>query len=100
MADTRTSQATPCLRITRRLSMQPVIPLTVETVRPSLLDFRLKGDCWIVARSAGFYGLCFDNRPLVYLSASPVDVISLNMLVDRIRHRVPRRRIRLVARRA
>jgi hypothetical protein len=100
MADTRTPRAAQHYRIVRRLSLQSVFTPTVETVRPSLLDGRICGDCWIVARSAGYYGLCFDNRPLVYLSASPVDVTSLNMLVDRIRHRLPRRRKRPAVRRA
>jgi len=100
MADNRSPQAFQGFRIMRRLSLRPVFSPTLTLVRPSLLDRRLRGDCWIVARSAGLYGLCFDNRPLVYLSASPVDVSSLNMLVDRLRHRYPRGRNRVVARRA
>jgi hypothetical protein len=91
MAENRSAQAIQGYRIMYRLSLQPVFPPTLEAVRPSLLDERVRGDCWIVARSGGWYGLCFDNRPLVYLSASPVDVPSLNMLVDRLRHRFPRR---------
>jgi hypothetical protein len=100
MANSGAHNSIQDLRITHRLSLQPTFVPTFETVRPSLLDRRLCGDCWIVARSAGMYGLCFDNRPLVYLSASPVDVSSLNMLVDRMRHRFPRRRGSPVIRRA
>jgi hypothetical protein len=99
MADTRSAQAIQSFRIMCRLPLQPVYTPTLQAVRPSLLDRRLRGDCWIVARSGGLYGLCFDNRPLVYLSASPVDVSSLNMLVDRLRHRFPRQR-KLLLRRA
>jgi hypothetical protein len=97
MADPSSPLAIQGYRIMYRLSLQPVFPPTVNAIRPSLLDLHLRGDCWIVARSPELYGLCFDNRPLVYLSVSPVDVSSLNMLVDRLRHRFPRRRRRPVA---
>jgi hypothetical protein len=100
MAETRSAFTFYGFRITRRLSLKPLSQLTVNAVRPSLLDPKLRGDCWLVSRSPEVYGLCVDNRPLLYLSASPVDVSSLNMLVDRLRHRYPRRRRRLVARRA
>jgi len=98
MADFGARETIQQFRIMQRLSLQPVIVPTLETIRPSLLDRRLCGDCWIVARSGELYGLCFDNRPLVYLSASPMDVSSLNMLVDRLRHRFPRGRNRPVVR--
>jgi hypothetical protein len=100
MTETRSAQAIQDYRVTHRLSLQPDFPYALPTVRLSLLDQRLRGDCWMVPRSAGLYGLCFDNRPLVYVSASSVDASSLNMLVDRLRHRLPVRRRRRIARRA
>lgn len=61
-------------------------------VRPSLLDLRFTGDPWIVQQSDGLLLLCLGDTRLADIQGIGIDVPSLNLALDRMRHRRPRRR--------
>jgi hypothetical protein len=66
-------------------------PLALRTVRPSLLDMRFRGDPWIIDRRDGTFALCLGNYDVAWVHGLPVDLPSLNRLLDGARHRRPRR---------
>ena len=66
--------------------------LTVPTVRPSLVDWRLRGDPWIGETPDALHTVFFGDYRLVNVAASPLDRHSLNQLFFQIRHRYPRKR--------
>jgi hypothetical protein len=70
---------------------KPLPPL-LRMVRPSLLDLRFTGDPWIVKSSAGPCKLCLGDTCLAGINAIGIDLPSLNLVLDRMRHRRPRPR--------
>jgi hypothetical protein len=66
--------------------------LHIRSVRPSVLDLRFCGDPWIVAGRDGRFALYLGDYSLVRIDGSNLDLPGLNTLLDRLRHRRPRRR--------
>jgi hypothetical protein len=64
----------------------------VRSVRPSILDLRFCGDPWIKAGRDGKFVICLGDYNLTSLDGLPIDLPGLNALLDRVRHRRPRRR--------
>ena len=58
--------------------------------RPSLLDWQLRGDISVLKRGPRLYGVCVNNYPLAFVSATRLDLPSLNQQVWHLRHRWPR----------
>jgi hypothetical protein len=69
----------------RRVREQP--SLSYRTMRPSLLDLRFRGDAWIVASGEGTLALCLGTYQLTNFRGLPLDLPSLNQLLDRVRNR-------------
>jgi hypothetical protein len=59
--------------------------LPFRTVRPSVLDLRFTGDSWVGAGRGGSAALFLDGYQLARISASPLDLPSLNRTLDRLR---------------
>jgi hypothetical protein len=74
--------------------MRPTLIFTIRPLHPSLLDQRLMGDPWIIPQEADRLDLCFDDFRMASLSGTALDLPTLNLLLDRMRHRAPRRRRR------
>src|SRR4051794_380653 len=66
------------------------VDLSFCTIRPSLLDLRFTGDPWIVPQTEGRLALCLGDYQLVRFDATPLDVPSLNFMLEQARHRRPR----------
>ena len=64
----------------------------LRMVRPSLLDVRFTGDSWLVDRQDGTFALFLGDYRLAGIQGEPIDLHSLNQVLDRIRHRRHRRR--------
>ncbi len=79
-------------RIMRRQAVRPPVNLTVRPVRPSLMEFRLTGDAWIVVQEADCLSLRFNDWQLAVLAGAVIDVPSLNRWLERLRSRPVRRR--------
>jgi hypothetical protein len=73
-------------------SVRPKEGLRLRSVRPSLLDLRFCGDPWILAGKDGRFALYLGDYTLVSIEGSAIDLPGLNGLLDRLRHRRPRRR--------
>lgn len=84
----------PHLRIVCRKSARSRADFTVPTVRPSLMDLRLRGDYTVTTLPSGSLGICFADHILATLAATPFDLVSLGQRLSQLRHRYPRRRIR------
>jgi hypothetical protein len=69
----------------------------VRCVRPSLLDVRFTGDPWIVPDEDGSAALCLDGYRLVELRVLALDLPSLNLALNRMRHYLLMRRARLAS---
>jgi hypothetical protein len=82
----------PQLRVVRRQSIRPPIRVVIRPSRPSLLEGRLAGDPWVVHQSGENLALCFSDWPLATVRGLPLDVPSLNRILERLRTRPPRRR--------
>jgi hypothetical protein len=80
------------IRVVRRQSLHPTVKVYVRPVRPSLLDLRLAGDPWVVEQGEEQLAVCFNDWQLTNLSGLALELPSLNRLLDRMRHRLPRRR--------
>src|SRR5437764_14172025 len=83
-------QAAP-VRILRRQPLCGQRGAAVSGRRPSLLDPRLQGDAWIIARHNETLALCFDCWEMAAVAGSSLDLPALNSLLQRIRQRPPRR---------
>jgi len=70
----------------------PRVSLQVRCVCPSLLDWRFAGDPWIQKENDGSFALCLGNYPLANIGGIPLDLPSLNHLLERIRQTRPRQR--------
>jgi len=82
------------VRAVRRARPSRRFRLRIDHPRPTLLDWRFCGDAWIVEQCDGLLALCVGNFPLATIQGSPLDLPSLNQVLDRLRHRFPRRRMR------
>ena len=82
----------PQLRVVRRQAIGSTIRIAIRPVRPSLLDLRLAGDPWILDHGEENLALCFNDWQLASVRGLPLELPSLNRLLDRLRHRLPRRR--------
>ena len=63
----------------------------LHCLRPTVLDLRFRGDPWILRLQDGSLSLCLGNFHLGPVHGSPLDLPSLNQLLDRVRHQVTRR---------
>jgi hypothetical protein len=84
--------AQPQFRVVRRQAIGPAVKVSIRPVRPSMLDLRLMGDPWIVDQGAENLALCFNDCQLASLRGLTLEVPSFNRILDRMRHRLPRRR--------
>jgi hypothetical protein len=66
------------------------LPTRLKTVRPSLLDLRFTGDAWVVPQPDGTPALFLGGYRLVPVAALPLDLPTLNQMLDRARHQRPR----------
>jgi hypothetical protein len=64
----------------------------LRMVRPSLLDLRFRGDHWIVPQSDCSCSVCLGDYRLASIQTLPLDLPSLNQVLDRMRSRRPRRK--------
>jgi hypothetical protein len=80
------------LRIVSRRSSRTTVTVSIRPARPSLLDYRLRGDPWILAHGDLTAGVFFDSCPLLTLSALPLDAAALNSQLHDLRNRRPRPR--------
>ena len=67
-------------------------PLRVRSVRPSVLDLRFCGDAWIEVDQDGDLAVYLGEYHLVTVAGLSIDLPALNTILDRVRHRRPRRR--------
>jgi hypothetical protein len=74
-----------------QMTCSPQQRALLKMVRPSVLDLRFTGDPWIVARSDGNFHLCLGDYCLAGIRGVNLDLPSLNQVLDRMRHRRPRR---------
>jgi hypothetical protein len=58
--------------------------------RPSVLDLRFTGDPWIEERRDGVFRIFLGDYCLAGVHGSTIDLPSLNLSLDRMRHRRPR----------
>lgn len=77
-------------RSTRQHASMSNVPYPLKTVRPSLLDLRFTGDAWVVPQADGPPALFLGNYRLVHVEALPLDLPTLNQMLDRARHQRPR----------
>jgi hypothetical protein len=68
----------------------PIPDLCVRTVRPSFLDLRFSDDAWVLDRGEELLALCLGSCRLAGIRGLPLDLPSLNQLLDRARHTRPR----------
>lgn len=77
-----------------RLNQHPArmsnFPTRLKTVRPSLLDLRFTGDACVVPQPDGPPALFLGGYRLVPVEALPLDLPTLNQMLDRARHQRPR----------
>jgi hypothetical protein len=85
-------QPEPRLRIVSRRSSCKTVRVSIRPTRPSLLDYRLRGDAWVVALGGHTAGVFFDCCRLLTVGAVPLDWAALNSRLHALRHRQPRRR--------
>src|SRR4051794_17990421 len=85
-------KAPSTLRVVHRVSLRSDVDVFVRTIRPSLLDFRLAGDPWVLPQGGETCVLCFGDRQLASVAGLTLDLPSLNQRLDSLRHRPPRRR--------
>jgi hypothetical protein len=76
----------------RRSAHKKTVTVAIRPARPSLLDFRLRGDSWILAHGNQTAGVYFDSCELITVAALPLDVSGLNSQLHALRHRRPRPR--------
>src|SRR5690242_3511731 len=82
------SKTPPFAYGTRRLKCpgsRTPIPISLGSVRPSLLDTRFRGDAWIVAGEDGLMSLFLENSCLVRLRLLSFDVATLNGALQQMR---------------
>jgi hypothetical protein len=82
----------PAQRARLQLPNAPMSNLStrLKTVRPSLLDLRFSGDAWVVPQPDGTPALFLGGYRLVPVVALPLDLPTLNQMLDRARHQRPR----------
>lgn len=87
--------------VTPESLIAPKPPLSLRSVRPSLLDLRFTGDPWVVDHEDGTASVRLDDYGLARIQAMPFDLPSLNQLWSQLRLWQTRRRYyqRLRARR-
>jgi hypothetical protein len=69
------------------------ISLSLPQTRPSFLDPCVRGEPWIDAcPTEDTLVLFLLNRPIALMSGSLLDHVSLNTLLNQLRHRNPRKR--------
>jgi hypothetical protein len=78
--------------VARQLSGGSLIPVSFRSVRPSLLDPRFIGDPWVHFGCDGLAALCLGDYRLVGIAASPLDLPTMNRVLNQMRHRCPRGR--------
>jgi hypothetical protein len=79
-------------RLLRRHAVtQAPVCVRIPLVRPSVLNPRLRGDLWVEPTEAGTAAVRCDSLELACVSASPLDLASLNQVLSRARTRRPRR---------
>jgi transcriptional regulator with XRE-family HTH domain len=74
----------------QRTPIHPSPSLRLKTVRPSLLDLRFTGDACVLPQLDGPPALCLGGYRLVSVNALPLDLPTLNTILDRARHQRPR----------
>jgi hypothetical protein len=57
-----------------------------------VLNLRLTGDMWVIEDEDEMLAVRLGDREIVRIGGLPLDVPSFNQLLDRCRHRRPRRR--------
>jgi hypothetical protein len=82
--------AQPCSRLFAEVRSKETFRL--PSVRPSILDLRFCGDPWIKAGQDGKVAIYLGDYRLVSIDGLPIDLPALNAILDRVRHRRPRRR--------
>jgi len=85
-------QPEPRLRIVSRRSSGKTVTVSIRPTRPSLLDYRLRGDAWVVALDGHSAGVFFDSCQMLTVGAVSLDAAALNTRLHALRHRPPRRR--------
>ena len=73
--------ATPPAPLTQNLCHRPV---KLKSSRPGLTDLRFKGDAWVVEQGP-MAAVCLGDYPLGHVSVSPLDVPSLNRVLEQVR---------------
>jgi hypothetical protein len=89
MSEALQKRPTP-VRVVRRSSGTRPASSALRVVRPSLLDLRFVGDAWLLAEDDESLTLSLGDYPLAAITGLPLDLPSLNNLLDRARHRRPR----------
>jgi hypothetical protein len=82
----------PGFRLLRRRAIQTPINTCVPSVRPSVLNLRLPGDVWVVEGEDETLAVCLGDWDIARIGGLALDVPSFNHLIERCRHRRPRRR--------
>jgi hypothetical protein len=77
---------TPGLAIKDHSSRRVVI----RASRPSLIDLRFKGDPWVVNHGT-VAAVCLGDYPMAHISASPLDLPTLNRALQQVRFGQARR---------
>jgi hypothetical protein len=89
---TATPQRSNRIRVLRRQSLRRPTRVAVYPVRPSVLDLRISGDPWISAADEETLSLCFNSWQMTAVRGVCFDLPAFNGILDRLRHRLPRRR--------
>ena len=85
------------IRFLCRRAIRSFVRPQVRLVRQSVLTPHLEGDPWVVATTDGRFAVCVGDRALARVSGLSLDLPSFNQILDRVRHRQPRRLSRLAA---
>jgi hypothetical protein len=80
------------MRLMPRTPPSPKPPVSLRSVRPSLLDLRFTGDPWVVDHADGTASVRLDDYRLARIQTMPFDVPSLNQLLLQLRLWETRRR--------
>jgi hypothetical protein len=83
-------KSTP-IRIVSRKRLSPGAAFPVRTSRPSVFDFRIRGDIWLAGGGEGPFALTLDHHALAQVAGTRLDRFSLNHLLFVLRNRPIRR---------
>jgi len=78
------------LRQANREAANRAVDVRVKCVKLSFMDHRFKADAWIVNQTPGRLALCLGDYNLASIAGNPLDVPSMNQMLQRFFYCRPR----------